>query len=92
MNARMEQPDFFGQASSPETIPSLCPACGSTDLLTEPAVDEDGMPTGTMLVICESCGRHLGELPPPEPSPVAEPEPLAEGSLLPPPEEAPRRP
>lgn len=91
MSTRMEEPDFpFGEATSPEPALSICPSCGSTDLLTEPALDEEGMPTGTVLVSCEACGRHLGELPPPAPSPVAEPEPLTEGSLLPSPDEAPR--
>jgi hypothetical protein len=52
----------------------ICPNCGGSDFLTEPAVDEDGMPTGMILVTCASCGSELAELPPLEPGHEAEPE------------------
>ena len=63
---------------------SSCPKCDAVDLVTEPAVDEEGLPTGLALVSCPACGWALGELPPPPPSPEAEPEPVVEsGALLP---------
>ncbi len=55
------------------SIPRVCPNCGSTDFLGEPALDEDGMPTGFVLVTCASCGREIGELPPLEPGTEVEP-------------------
>ncbi len=50
-----------------------CPMCGARDLLTEPAVDDDALPTGGLLIICAGCGHGMGELPGPEPSAEAEP-------------------
>jgi len=51
----------------------VCPNCGGSDFVTEPAVDDEGMATGVVLVTCESCGCGIGELAPLEPGPEAEP-------------------
>lgn len=61
----------------------LCPNCGSPDRLTEPAMDEEGLPTGRTVVTCAACGRHLGWLPPVdvegEDGPLELNEPITEG-------------
>lgn len=77
-------PEPSAEASAP-----ICLACGSLELITEPALDQDGAPTGLLLVTCATCRREVGTVQPPAPSPEAEPEP-EEGSLLPGPGEAPR--
>lgn len=69
----------------------LCPACGSTEFITEPAVDAEGLPTGRLLVRCDVCGADVGEIEPPPPAPEAEPQP-AEEVLLPSTEEEPETP
>ena len=89
---REPDPSVEGRATANvSSIPSACPMCGSADLLSEAALDEDGMATGLVLVTCVVCGRELGELAPPAPGLEAEPE-MAEGSLLPGPSEQPRGP
>jgi len=65
--------------SNSELQIGVCPNCGSSDRLTEPAVDAAGVQTGVLLVICAACGRHLGELPPLDPPEEVED---AERSLL----------
>ena len=63
------EPAFFGrQATVGEHahIPSTCPACGSPELRSEPALDDEEEPTGLLLVTCAACSRELGRIAPPE--------------------------
>ena len=68
------EPALFGRLAASEEHPHLallCPDCGGADVLTEPALDQQGEPIGLLLVICGSCGRQLGELPRPAADPAA---------------------
>lgn len=72
------EPAFFGLGAAQQDHPhrpTACPACGSLDLLSEPARDEDGLLTGLLLVSCGACAREICELRPPEPALEAELEP-----------------
>jgi len=75
-------------------VPERCPRCQAAQFATELEVDEAGIPTGTVLVVCASCGRSMAELPQPEATqkeePVVEPIPLL-GVEEEPPTRPPRR-
>ncbi len=67
----------------PTELPPACPECGALEVSIEPALDDEGLPTGLEVARCEGCGRVIAELPPPEPPPEAEPEEAAESLALP---------
>jgi len=46
--------------------PERCPYCSSVDLSTRPQVDELGVPTGMILLVCDSCGGQVAIGPGPE--------------------------
>ncbi len=63
------EPAFFGHqatAADHPHLPPSCPGCGSLELVSEPAQDEDEAPTGMLLISCSACGRELGQIAPPE--------------------------
>lgn len=51
-----------------------CPTCVESDLFCESALDDEGQPTGELLITCATCGRVLGTLPSRAPAAEAEPE------------------
>ena len=84
MDLRPEQAEHE-LAPPSRAVDTGCPACGGDRLVEEPLLDEEMMPTGQAILICESCGRELRQVEPGPRSPLAEPE-AAEGGLLPSPE------
>jgi hypothetical protein len=91
LDALAGEPDIIRRAveHAGKGLPAACPGCGGNELLAEPALDEDGMPTGLLVVSCDACGREIGQVEAPPPALEAEPE-RDEGSLLPGPSELPR--
>ena len=68
---------------------TVCPNCGSSSVFTEPELDQDEIPTGALIVLCDACGREVGRLIDERVAPEAEP--AVEGEILiPSPDELPR--
>jgi hypothetical protein len=73
---------------SESMVETICPNCGACTAVTEPELDEDEIPTGNLLVLCDACGCELGSVV--DEGRSREAEPGVEGEILTPsPEEHP---
>lgn len=70
-------------------VETPCPNCGAETVVTEPELDQDGIPTGALVVLCDACGRELGTIVSTEHPREAEP-PVEGETLIPSPDELPR--
>jgi hypothetical protein len=65
---------------SESMVETICPNCGACTVVTEPELDEDGIPTGALLVLCDACGYELGSVV--DEGRSREAEPPVEGEIL----------